>query len=524
MAQTINEQTMNEKSTQQKELNFMVESSGLAGAGKLSDILVRYSTSVVLTHILGARVFGVFVLGRTIVWVVANICQLGMGLGAVRQIAFFCANNDENKARQIVRLSIFVSGVISILVTILLFLAGDFVSLSIFKKSELVKPLKLLIFSIPFITLATILLEILRGYKKIKQRIALEYYFLPLSNLLLIFIFYISGLRLEGVIAAFVLSNFFLLVLLVLINRVHFGRRQGSRMQKEVVLHFFKFSLPLMFAKILGQLKTRLDVLFLGFLSTTANVGIFFIAFRLAAIISIPWQAANMIVAPMVSGYFARGDIKSIEYNFKNITKLMFMFGMFAWAFLLIFSNELLSVFGKEFKAGSVVVLLVCMGQVIKALVGHSGPILAMIGKSSLNLLTTVSSLISMAVLNLLLVPRFGIVGAGVANLTGVAIASLLELYFLYRFLRIHPFRMDFIKPVIAALVAGGMIYMVKTQVEGNLFAAVALMATFILFYFALLYLQKFSEEEIVLLEKIKRKVGIGRKNDNKIQVRQNEL
>ena len=283
-------------------------------------------------------------------------------------------------------------------------------------------------------------------------------------------------------------------------------------LRRGVTVDLFKFSLPLLFAKILGELKTRGDILLLGLLSTTSSVGVFFIAFRLAAIISIPWQAANIIVPPMVSGYFAQSDKKSIEYNYKNITKLIFIAAMFLWGFLFIFSKELLSIFGNEFKNGHIVVLLICLGQVFKTLVGHAGPMLSMVGKPSLNLITMIITLCSTLLLNVVLIPRFGIIGAGVANLAGLTIASFLELYFLYRFLKIHPFRMDFFKPVIAALVSGGIMYPLKIVLPPHIISILFQMTAFVLVYYISLYLQKFSEEEMALLGKIRKKAAIWRK------------
>ena len=182
---------------------------------------------------------------------------------------------------------------------------------------------------------------------------------------------------------------------------------------------------------------------------------------------------------------------------------------MFFWGFILVFSRELLSIFGTEFEKGTGVVVLVCFGQLVKTLVGHAGPMLAMIGKTSMNLLITIITLVLLAVLNLVLIPKFGIIGAGVANLATVTVTSLLELYFIHYFLRIHPFRKDFIKPVIAALVSTGGIYLLKKILPGNVPVTILLMMVFTSFYFSLLYLQKLNEEEKALLVKIKQKVLI---------------
>lgn len=490
------------------DLNFMFKASGFTGAGKMADIFFRYSTSVVLTRILGADLFGIFVLGRTMVTVTGLICKFGMGYGAVRQIAFYAAKNDENNVQQAIRLALLVPGIISIITAILLLWGGDYISIVVFKKPGLVLPLKCLVFSIPIITILYILLDVLRGFKKINLRVAVENYLLPLSNLLMISIFYLLGYRLEGAISAFIASNVVSLTILIFLNRKRIKMTGPAPfLKKKAALEFFKFSFPLTFVNIFAELKIRLDVLLLGLLSTASNTSIFFIALRLANLMTIPWQASNMVFAPMVSGYYARGDIEKIEYNYKNITKMMFIVSMFFWGFLLVFSRELLSIFGTEFEQGSDVVVLVCMGQLVKTSVGNAGPMLAMIGKSSLILLIIIITLALLVVLNLLLIPRLGIVGAGIANLATVTVTSLLELYFIYYFLRIHPFRKDFIKPVIAALISSGGVYLLKKIFIANVFSTILSMMAFAALYVIILYLQGFSREETALITGVKQRV-----------------
>ncbi|MGD2084737.1 MAG: polysaccharide biosynthesis C-terminal domain-containing protein [Candidatus Aminicenantes bacterium] len=490
------------------DFNMMLKASGFAGAGKMADIFFRYSTSVVLTRILGAEVFGIFLLGRTMTMVTGLICKFGMGYGAVRQIAFYAAKNDENNVQQAIRLALLVPGMISIITAALLLWAGDDIAIGLFKKPALALPLKLLVFTIPIITILYILLDVVRGFKKITLRVVVENYLLPLSNLLMISIFYLLGYRLEGAISAFIVSNVVSLTILIFLNRKRIKiTGPAPFIKKKSAFEFFKFSLPLAFVNILAELKNRLDVLFLGLLSTASNTSIFFIALRLANLLSLPWQASNMIFAPMVSGYFARDDIEKIEYNYKNITKMMFTVTMFFWGFIMVFSRELLSIFGAEFKQGAGVVALICLGQLVKSLVGNAGPMLAMMGKSLLNLVIMIVTLALLVILNLLLIPKYGIIGAGIANLTTVTVTSLLELYFIYYLLHIHPFKKDFIKPVIAALIGSGGIYLLKKIISGNVFSTLLLMLVFAVLYFTILYLQGLSREEMALLTGFKQRV-----------------
>lgn len=503
------------KEEQRQDLNSMIKTSGFAGAGKLVDIFLRYSTSVALTRILGANLYGLFVLGRAITWIVSTTGQMGMGIGVVREIAFHSAKNDENKYQQTIRLALLVCSSISIIAAAVMYWKVDYISMVLFKKPGLAIPLKLLIITIPIISISYLLLDVLRGFKRIKAIVLVEYYFLPLANLFMILVLYFLGYRLEGVIAAFILANLFTLIILIMINRGKIKIAGSPFLEKKITVDFFKFSVPLVFAKILAVLKNRLDIVLLGFLSTASNTGIFFIALRLANLLSIPWQATNMIFAPTVSGHYAQDEIKKIEYNYKNITKMMFLFSIFFWGFLFIFSRELLSIFGDEFEKAAPVVILVCFGQLVKTLVGHAGPILVMIGKTVINLLITIITLVLLIVLNLLLIPKLGIMGAGIANLTTLIISSLLELYFIYYYLHIHPFKKDFIKPVIAISVSTMGVCLLKEIFTANVFSTLLSILTFAALYLAILYLQGFSREEMELITAVKNKVmGWKRKND----------
>lgn len=493
---------------QQTSLDTLFRASFFTGIGKLGDIFIRYLSSMIAARVLGAWVFGLFILGRTIVWVIASISQMGMGLGAVRQIAYFTARKEEGKVRHTIRLAIFISIAAGLLSACLVFLFADKITLIWFKKPELSLPLKVLLISIPIVALSNLLLDVLRGLKKIDQRVAVEFYFLPLSNLVLMSLFFLLGYRLEGIIAAFLLSNIMTLGVLLLFNRKELAKRKDLPLSKKEQLNFLKFSLPLMFANILGTLKNRLDVLLIGFLSTSSNVGIFFVSLKLTAIITIPWQASNMMMAPMISGLFALGEIKSIEHHYKNITKLLFMAATFSGMFLYVFGKNLLLLMGKEYQSGSTVLSVICLGQVIRSLVGHAGPILTMVGKSMLNMTTMMITLVSVVGLNFLLIPRYGIMGAAVANLCGVVIACTLELIFLYTLLKIHPFRLDFIKPLLAALSAWGSVFLLEQLSAPGILRTSVLMAVYVFIFCLVLALQKLTDEELRILLKIKGYTG----------------
>jgi O-antigen/teichoic acid export membrane protein len=85
--------------------------------------------------------------------------------------------------------------------------------------------------------------------------------------------------------------------------------------------------------------------------------------------------------------------------------------------------------------------------------IGPVDIVLLMGGRSSYNLMNTVAALTANLALNLLLIPRIGIVGAAIAWSVSILINNLAPMAQVWRLLRIHPFGIG--SPIIGAASLG---------------------------------------------------------------------
>ncbi len=485
----------------------MMKASGLTGAGKLADTFLRYLTLLAMARMLGAEALGIFILARTTAMSLSTVGSLGMGYGAVQQIAFHSARKDEDSVQQCLRIVLLLPLLCSVAVALALYGCSGTIAQTLFHKPALAIPLRFLAVSVPLMTFAYILLEALRGFHSIAQRVVLEFYLLPLSNLAFLFLFYAFGWRLEAAVMSFTLSYFVTALAAWRHFRPMFRRKSPHALfKKDFFWSFFRFSLPLTFLNLFLEIRLRIDVLLLGMLRTAADTSVYFVGVRLGYFLSIPLQASHMVFAPMISSDYARGDVSRIESNYKNITKMLFIGSMFCGGFVLLFSREFLTLFGEDFIRGLDVVVLVCLGQIVKTAIGNAGPMLVMIGKSTANLAVMIFTLTLLVLLNLLLIPWLGLTGAGIANFTAVTFSSVLEVCLVYHYLHIHPFRRDFLKPVAAAVTSAALVFAVKQALPSGNFWTVASMALFCLLYATSLALLQFTPQERDLLAALKRK------------------
>ena len=84
---------------------------------------------------------------------------------------------------------------------------------------------------------------------------------------------------------------------------------------------------------------------------------------------------------------------------------------------------------------------------------------ITMTGHSRVTLANSITSLVVSLGLDVLLIPRWGIVGAALAVTLTTVLINTLRTIQVFLFLRLWPYNWSFLKPVMAALLAGGVTY-----------------------------------------------------------------
>jgi O-antigen/teichoic acid export membrane protein len=83
---------------------------------------------------------------------------------------------------------------------------------------------------------------------------------------------------------------------------------------------------------------------------------------------------------------------------------------------------------------------VLALGQTVNAATGPCGHMVTMAGRTDLVLGNSVAALVINIVLNLVLIPPYGIIGAGVAWGISIVAWNLIRLYQAWRVLHMHPF------------------------------------------------------------------------------------
>jgi O-antigen/teichoic acid export membrane protein len=199
----------------------------------------------------------------------------------------------------------------------------------------------------------------------------------------------------------------------------------------------FRTGFPLYSIALMNLIMTWSATIILGIQGRASDVGIFQVANRTTMLISFSLFSINTIAAPKFASLYSKGDMRALSKTARQSSTLMVIAATPLLALMLIFPSSILSLFGSDFKAGALLLRLLCIGQFINVAAGSVGYLLIMTGHERLLSLNIALSTIINLGLCLWLIPKMGPLGAAIATAVPLAFWNLLSAYFVYAKLRI---------------------------------------------------------------------------------------
>ena len=180
-------------------------------------------------------------------------------------------------------------------------------------------------------------------------------------------------------------------------------------------------------------INARTDIIMLGWLGTQADAGIYRVVTLGASLIAFVLAAVNAALSPVIAKLYAQGKRERLEATIRRTTRLIFLCSLPIALALIIFGGPFLRIFGPDFPAGQAALAVLSMGFLVDAAAGSVGQMLNMTGHERDSAKAIGASAVLNVVLNLSLIPRFGMVGAATATATSMALYNVLLAIFVYR-------------------------------------------------------------------------------------------
>jgi O-antigen/teichoic acid export membrane protein len=441
----------------EQNLGKKVASEAIVSFGGMSTgSIFRYLFSIFMARWLGPQMLGLYSLGNAVTRIGEIFAIMGLDNGVLR----FVSREDRNSsnAESSIYASIKMGFISSIIIAITLYYSAEWIVLKFLTEDPfLIKIIKFYAFTLPFTVITLIASFATQGFKVLKYKIFVNQIINPAVLLVsMVASYLIFGSKAAILIPTFlsaVIGMVFILVFLKKFITLDFKKIISTPFNTKIL----KFSIPLMFVSAIGIIMHWIDILMLGIFSDASAVGMYHPIERTAGLIRMILFAFAGIFAPLFSQYFYEKNSEKMTEIYQLSTKWIFVASLPLFIFLMLFSNQMLMLFGNEFDNGLALKIL-SIGIMIQAFFGLGSSSLTMSGFSNLNLLNVLVALTVNIIMNIILIPQYGIIGAASATTIALFIISCLRFLENYYILSLNVFSLKLFKPLLSGILTVGVI------------------------------------------------------------------
>ncbi len=171
-------------------------------------------------------------------------------------------------------------------------------------------------------------------------------------------------------------------------------------------------------ANLINMINLQADTVFVGYFLTAADVGYYSAATGLSKFFWVVPQAIQTVSYPATSDYWGKRDISGLQKMLDKSMKYTALALMPAGLAIGLFAEDIVTrIYGQGFHQSALPLQILLVGTVIFGVVCTSiGGSLAGVNRPDLGLKAAGISATANVILNIVLIPHFGIIGAGMAT------------------------------------------------------------------------------------------------------------
>jgi O-antigen/teichoic acid export membrane protein len=253
---------------------------------------------------------------------------------------------------------------------------------------------------------------------------------------------HVSGVPVTGRDALIAAAAAFWLVVLaqgVLLDR-SLAREVAPGARRYEVAAWIRTSLPIFLVDGFFILLTYVDLLVLQAFVGPEEVAVYYAAAKTLVLISFVSYAVAAAAAHRFSEYHVAGEHEKLARFVADTVRWTFWPSLALAIGLLVVGKPLLSLFGPGFSDGYPLVFVLVIGLMARAAVGPSERLLNMVGQQRACAMIYAGAFATNLALCLVLIPRFGVIGAAASTATATVVESTLLFVVARRRLGLHVF------------------------------------------------------------------------------------
>jgi len=471
--------------------------------------VLAFIYKLIIARGLGPDNLGMFEMMITILGLISVIGGLGLGEGLKRFIPYYKLKNNEYLTG-FLRTVMLIQLVTSFAASLLVILLADKITAFFGFPYIFTTLLYIIAFAVPLKKFSSIFKNVLLGHKKV----LLAKLGTDVINKIIILVGALGIILLDfGVVelAVVLIVAYTITFVYYLYLYIPLSKQFKTKKKKYEFKRWIKYSLPLIFAGLLGFLLKWTDNLVIGRMLTEGDLGVYSVAFSVAMFLFMGSKIFSTIFLPIMTEYYEKNkdEFKRLFNTVRNWTVLFSL--TMASVFILFAEEILLFLFGSEYTQGTESLQVLAAFFVLANYFFFSAKLLHLEEKTQKILYGDIITLLLNLGITIYLVSQIGILGAAI----GAGFSYFFIRYFFHlqskKFIKIGHDPVHLIKSVIltfpAALISYALTTVIYSLADVHFIVYIATAGVFYAMFLVIgiRYLSILKEQDMLLIETVEK-------------------
>jgi O-antigen/teichoic acid export membrane protein len=451
-----------------------IRGSTLLLIGRILGLAMNVVVQILIVRYLSKTDYGAFAYALSIVVVAESFAILGLDRAITRFVPIYQERAEYGKMAGTILL---VAGtVLSLGVTLILAVQGlrGFLGHSVIDSREAAALLSILIVLAPIQALDTSLMGLFAVLGRPREIFLRTYVLAPGLRIAVVVLVLLSGGGTSQLAAGYVVAAAvgFAVYSIVLVQTLHAQNVLRQLTAARLVVparEIFALTLPLLTTDLVWVLLLSSDAILLGHFRGTDAVANFRVLQPAAELNLIVLSSFSLLFIPLAARLFARRNTAAMNelYWRTALFVALVTFPVFALTFTL--SNPLIQLlYGSRYSASATYLAILALGYYFQAALGFNGTTLMVTGRVGIVSVLNVAAIVINIILNLVLIPRYGALGASIGTSASLVIHNLLKQAGLALATRTPFVDRRYIKPYATIAAAAGALLVVRQELGGS--------------------------------------------------------
>lgn len=289
--------------------------------------------------------------------------------------------------------------------------------------------------------------------------------FLRIITIINLLLFSIDLINFDEFIYLFIANyvlQYFLLLTYAIFKKVVKFELDLAVFNKKNITEFFNYSFYAFFSGLTILILGNIDLLMIGTFEGLSKTGVYAIAIYVGAVILVPKKSIVKISFPVISNSFKNNDIDNIRDVYKKTSLNQYLIGMLIYVGVLANMNNLFAMLPQEYAAGAIVIIIIGFGNLFDMMTGANGQIIISSPNYRFDFYSSLMIITVAIVLNFILIPLYGIVGAASATAVSIIIGNITRVSYVWIKFKLQPFS----PKLVGITLLGLTLYLISIQIS----------------------------------------------------------